>query len=91
MDSAAALQTLDLLVTADTSLTHVAGATGRPVWLALNTVPDWRWMLDRSDSPWYPTVHLFRQARPGDWSTVFKDMADSLELLVPGRLAMRQG
>lgn len=91
VDSAAALQTLDLLVTADTSVTHVAGATDRPVWLALNTVSDWRWMLDRSDSPWYPTFHLFRQARPGDWSTVFKDMADSLGLPVPGRLAMRQG
>ena len=90
MDSAAALHTLDLLVTADTSITHVAGATGRPVWLALNTVPDWRWMLDRSDSPWYPTVHLFRQARAGDWSTVFDDMANALALLVPGRLAVRQ-
>ena len=89
VDSAALLQSLDLLVTADTSITHVAGATGRPVWLALNTVPDWRWMLGRSDSPWYPTVHLFRQPRMGDWSSVFHDMADSLQLLVPGRLAVR--
>lgn len=78
LDSAALLESLDLLVSADTALTHVAGAMGRPAWLALNPVPDWRWMLGRSDSPWYPSVRLFRQARHGDWTPVFEAMAREL-------------
>lgn len=78
-DSAALLESLDLLVTADTSLTHVAGAMGRPTWLALNASPDWRWMLDREDSPWYPAARLFRQPRLGAWTPVFEAMAAALE------------
>lgn len=80
MDTAALLQGLDLVVCPDTSLTHLAGAMGRPVWLALNTMPDWRWMLGREDSPWYPGVRLFRQQAAGEWGPVFAQMARALEL-----------
>jgi hypothetical protein len=78
-DSAAVLQSLDLLVCADTSITHLAGAIGRPAWLALNPMPDWRWMLGREDSPWYPSVRLFRQQTAADWTGVFARMAEALE------------
>jgi hypothetical protein len=78
MDTAAVMQTLDLVVTSDTSIAHLAGALDRPVWVALRLVPDWRWMLNRSDSPWYPSMRLFRQQRDGDWSTVFAAMAQVL-------------
>jgi tetratricopeptide (TPR) repeat protein len=78
LDTAALIAGLDLVVSADTAVTHVAGAMGSPAWLALNPVPDWRWMLDRSDSPWYPSVRLFRQPRPGPWTPVFEAMAAAL-------------
>lgn len=78
-DSVALMESLDLVVTADTSLAHVAGAMGRPTWMALNASPDWRWMLERGDSPWYPSVRLFRQERPGSWGPVFEAMAAALE------------
>ncbi|MFC5495967.1 tetratricopeptide repeat protein [Caenimonas terrae] len=68
-DTAAVMEALDLIVTVDTSVAHLAGALGRPVWILLPHLPDWRWMLQRSDSPWYPTARLFRQERAGDWST----------------------
>ena len=55
------------MITIDTSTAHLAGALGRPVWLLLKFAPDWRWMVGRDDSPWYPTARLFRQAAPGDW------------------------
>jgi len=57
---------------------HLAGALGVPVWLALPYVPDWRWLLDRSDSPWYPTMRLFRQNKPGDWAGVFDEIQGAL-------------
>ena len=82
LDTAAVMENLDLIVTSDTSIAHLAGALGRPVWVGLKQVPDWRWMLDRSDSPWYPTMRLFRQTSPGDWSAVFRDMAVELGVLV---------
>jgi hypothetical protein len=78
LDSAAVLQHLDLVVSSDTSMIHLAGALGRPVWLALNPVPEWRWQLDRGDSPWYPGLRLFRQAPGGDWGPVFAAMAAEL-------------
>ena len=62
LDTAAVMANLDLVITSDTSIAHLAGALGRPVWVALRLVPDWRWMLDRADSPWYPTMRLFRQS-----------------------------
>ena len=83
VDSAAVMQSLDLVVTSDTSVAHLAGALGRPVWVALKHVPDWRWMQGRPDSPWYPTMRLFRQKRRGDWDSVFADMARELAERVP--------
>jgi hypothetical protein len=77
-DSAAVMQSLDLIVTSDTSIAHVAGALGRPVWLALKYVPDWRWMAEGHETPWYPSMRLFRQKKPGDWPQVFDDMTAEL-------------
>ena len=78
-EAAAAMANLDLVVTCCTSLAHLAGALGRPVWVALCTVPDWRWLLDREDSPWYPTARLFRQHHPGRWEEPFARMAEALQ------------
>ncbi|HEX4368859.1 MAG TPA: tetratricopeptide repeat protein [Rhodopila sp.] len=78
LDTAAVMANLDLIVTSDTSIAHLAGALGRPVWVPLRFVPDWRWMLDRTDSPWYPTMRLFRQPSDGDWPPVFAAMARAL-------------
>ena len=75
MDTAAVMKNLDLVVTADTATAHLAGALGVPVWIALAYMADWRWLLERSDSPWYPSVRLFRQQRAGDWSEIFERMA----------------
>jgi tetratricopeptide (TPR) repeat protein len=79
MDTAAIMASLDLVITSDTAVPHLAGALGVPVWLALPYAPDWRWLLDRQDSPWYPTMRLFRQGEPGDWRSVFAAMAEALE------------
>src|SRR5205085_11428292 len=65
MDTAAVMKSLDLVITSDTATAHLAGALGVPVWVALPFAPDWRWLEDRADSPWYPTMRLFRQPRPG--------------------------
>jgi tetratricopeptide (TPR) repeat protein len=81
IDTAAVMQCLDLVVTSDTSVAHLAGAMGRPVWVALKAVPDWRWMLERPDSPWYPTMRLFRQATRGEWGGVFAEIARELAVL----------
>jgi Flp pilus assembly protein TadD len=78
LDTAAVMANLDLIVTSDTSIAHLAGALGRPVWVVLRRVPDWRWMLDRADSPWYPTMRLFRQTTDGDWTTLFADIQKAL-------------
>jgi tetratricopeptide (TPR) repeat protein len=78
MDMAAVMVNLDLVITCDTAVAHLAGALGVPVWVALPLVPDWRWMLDRSDSPWYPTMRLFRQDRRGDWQGVFQRIEAAL-------------
>ncbi|MGE0759448.1 MAG: glycosyltransferase family 9 protein, partial [Pirellulaceae bacterium] len=79
MDSAALLAHLDLLISVDTAILHVAGALGRPVWLLLGSAPDWRWMIQRSDSPWYSTLRLFRQTRPGAWDTVVGRVVAALD------------
>jgi hypothetical protein len=78
MDTAAVMMHLDLVVTSDTAIAHLAGAMGVPVWVAIPFVPDWRWLLDRDDSPWYPTMRLFRQKRPGDWAGVFEQIRTAL-------------
>ena len=77
-DAAAVMMSMDLVISSDTSVAHLAGALGRPVWVALQTNPDWRWMLNREDSPWYPTMRLFRQRNAGNWSDPFQRMADRL-------------
>jgi tetratricopeptide (TPR) repeat protein len=78
MDTAAVMISLDLVVTSDTSIAHLAGALGVPVWVALPFIPDWRWLLDRNDSPWYPTMRLFRQESRGDWQGVFQRIEGAL-------------
>lgn len=77
-DTAAIMQSLDLVVTVDTSVAHLGAALGRPVWIMLAFAPDWRWLLDRSDTPWYPTVRLFRQRKPDDWEGVIGQVAEAL-------------
>lgn len=81
IDSAAVISSLDLVITSDTAIAHLAGALGCPTWVALKHVPDWRWMLDGGDSAWYPTMRLFRQPKRGDWASVFNEMhAELLKL-----------
>ena len=77
-DTAALIMNLDLVITIDTSIAHLAGALGKPVWVLLHYDADWRWLLGRSDSPWYPTMRLFRQAKPGDWQPVVESVAARL-------------
>jgi hypothetical protein len=84
LDTAAVMMGLDLVITSDTSVAHVAGALGVRTWLALPHIPDWRWLLDRRDTPWYPTMRLFRQAARGDWASVFEQMEAELAA-EPGR------
>ncbi len=69
-DTAALIENLDLVVSVDTAVAHLAGALGKPVWTLISYAPDWRWLLDREDSPWYSTMRLFRQPSPGDWEVV---------------------
>jgi tetratricopeptide (TPR) repeat protein len=78
-DTPAVMMSLDLVITPDTSLAHLAGALGIPVWIALPFAPDWRWLIGREDSPWYPTARLFRQTERGRWGPVFDRMAVALE------------
>ncbi len=78
VDTAAIISQLDLVITPDTSVAHLAGGLGVPVWLPLSTVGEWRWMTEREDSPWYPTMRIFRQTKLGDWDDVFRRMADVL-------------
>ncbi len=90
MDTAAVMMNLDLVVTTDTSVAHLAGALGVSVWVALSVGPDWRWLLAREDCPWYPSMRLFRQSRPHDWDEVFERMAVELrrQLAPPPRNAV---
>jgi hypothetical protein len=80
-DTAALIGNLDLVISIDTSIIHLAGAIGKPVWVPLLHVPDWRWMLGREDSPWYPTVRLFRQPVRGDWATPIRRIVEELQKL----------
>lgn len=79
VDTAAIMENLDLIITSDTAIAHLAGALARPTWLALRHVPEWRWLLKETRSAWYPTIRLFRQAFPGDWQGVFASMESELK------------
>jgi Flp pilus assembly protein TadD len=81
VDTAAMMASLDLVISSDTAIAHLAGALGRPVWLLASSVPDWRWQLGREDSPWYPTMRLFRQAAPGVWDGAIEAAAAALREL----------
>jgi tetratricopeptide (TPR) repeat protein len=84
-DTAALIMNLDLVISCDTSVAHLAGALGKPVWLVLPAQADWRWLLHREDSPWYPTARLFRQQIAGDWPEVFERVAARLENVIAGQ------
>ncbi|KVG10218.1 tetratricopeptide repeat protein [Burkholderia vietnamiensis] len=88
-ETAALVDVLDLVIAVDTSVVHLAGALGRPVWVLLPRVPDWRWLLERDDSPWYPHATLFRQRLPGDWPAVVERVADALAARVRAHAAGR--
>lgn len=79
-DTAAALANLDLLITVDTAIAHLAGALGRPTWLMVTHAPDWRWLANRPDTPWYNAVRIFRQPTPGDWTSVIEAIMGALVL-----------
>ncbi|MDD2850931.1 MAG: tetratricopeptide repeat-containing glycosyltransferase family protein [Desulfuromonadaceae bacterium] len=81
-DTAALLHNLDLIITIDTALAHLAGAMGKPAWVMLPYAPDWRWLLDRSDSPWYPSIRLFRQEKTGDWQGVIEAVSGALSKML---------
>jgi ADP-heptose:LPS heptosyltransferase len=85
VDTAAVIKNLDLVISSDTSVVHMAGALAAPTWVAIPFAPDWRWLLDRTDSPWYPTMRLFRQSRAGDWPGVFERIAGELAKVVKGK------
>ena len=78
VDSAAVMETLDLVVTADTAIAHLAGSLARPTWIALEHAAEWRWGLGAADTPWYPSMRLFRQTAAGDWTGVFQQIAEAL-------------
>ena len=77
-DTAALIANLDCVITVDTAVAHLAGAMGKPVWLLLPHVPDWRWLLARQDSPWYPSMRLLRQTQPGDWEGMIQKVCSEL-------------
>ena len=81
-DTAALISELDLVISVDTSVAHLAGALGKPVWTLLPFVPDWRWGIEREDTPWYPTMRLFRQPAMGDWDSVIQRVAGELPKLL---------
>ena len=78
MDTAAVMKSLDLVISVDTSIAHLAGALGVPVWTLICKTADWRWFINREDSPWYPTMRLFRQQKEGDWVSVIHRIIDEL-------------
>jgi FkbM family methyltransferase len=78
-DTAAAIAQLDLVITVDTAVAHLSGALGKPTWTLLPAIPDWRWLLNREDSPWYPTMRLFRQSQPNDWAELFTRVITALQ------------
>lgn len=91
IDTAAVMANLDLIISCDTAIPHLAGALGLPVWVALKHAPDWRWLLDRHDSPWYPTARLFRQSRRDDWTSAFAEIERELRSLISSSASTSAG
>ena len=89
-DTAAAIANLDLIISVDTAVAHLAGALARPVWVLLPFAADWRWLLNRGDSPWYPTARLFRQQAPGDWPGAIKGVREALRRAVAAAASLRR-
>ncbi len=89
VDTASLIQQLDLIISVDTAVTHLAGALGKPTWLLLPFAPDWRWLLHRDDSPWYPTVRIFRQPTAGDWESVLRQVSAALRAVRISNDALR--
>jgi ADP-heptose:LPS heptosyltransferase len=87
-DTAAAIENMDLTISVDTSVIHLAGAMGKNAWALIPYEPDWRWMLNRQDSPWYPTIRLFRQKQHGNWEELFHRVADRVENLITSATVM---
>jgi ADP-heptose:LPS heptosyltransferase len=85
VETAALIECLDLVITVDTSVAHLAAARGHPTWILLPYTPDYRWLLDRDDSPWYPTARLFRQSEKRDYASVLDRVRNELEALVSAR------
>ena len=83
-ETGALCDVLDLIITVDTSIAHLAGALARPVWILLCRIPDWRWFVDRTDSPWYPSARLYRQATAGDWAPVITAVQNDLASVTTG-------
>ena len=81
-DTAAIIMNCDLIITSDTAIAHLAGALGCPTWVVLKKIPDWRWMLEQNDSPWYPSIKLYRQKKRDNWNNVFEIIKKDLELLL---------
>ncbi|HAO21436.1 MAG TPA: hypothetical protein DCQ37_13785, partial [Desulfobacteraceae bacterium] len=86
-DTAGIIENLDLIIAVDTAVAHLSGAMGKPLWILLPLSPDWRWMLNREDSPWYPTARLFRQSQPDNWAEVILRVAGELNQLIQNRAA----
>lgn len=89
-DTAGLIENLDLVISVDTSVAHLAGALGKPVWILLPFAPDWRWLLDRADSPWYSRARLFRQPEAGKWREVLTQVASEFEILAASKLALQE-
>jgi ADP-heptose:LPS heptosyltransferase len=83
-DTAALCANMDIIISVDTSVAHMAAAIGKPVWLMLPWVPDWRWFQNQTNTPWYPSVRLFRQSEQADWEPVLADIVIALQQHVPG-------
>jgi ADP-heptose:LPS heptosyltransferase len=80
-DTAAIIENLDIVISVDTSVAHLSASMGKPTWILLPFVPDWRWLLNRNDSPWYKSVKLLRQEKRGNWELVIKDLNKKLNVL----------
>jgi hypothetical protein len=88
-ESAALMMNMDVVITSCTSVCHLAGALGKPVWVVLPFVADFRWLIEREDSPWYPNTTLFRQPKAGDWQAVFSQVEQHLNAVITGKKTLK--